>query len=135
VAVVVEAIHPPAAAAGAWHGVQAAGIRAGVAVADETGAAAKTLAAARIDATRNADAADAAAAELVAEAKTDATLFTADRAADAAAPAVYGLERWLARLRAALGRAQLLVIDHRLQGAAAPTLDLRGLAPPAATPP
>lgn len=135
VAVVVEAIHPPAAAAGAWHGVQAAGIRARVAIADETGAAAKTLATARIDAARNTDAADAAAAELVAEAKVDATLFTADRAADAAAPDVYGLERWFARLRAALGRAQLLVIDHRLRGAAAPTLDLRGLAPPAATPP
>jgi regulator of protease activity HflC (stomatin/prohibitin superfamily) len=135
VAVVVEAIHPPPAAAGAWHGVQAAGIRARVAVADEQGAAAKTLAEARIATGRSTDAATAAAAETLAEARADATLFDGDRAAAAAAPGVYPLERWFARLRATLGRVPLLVLDHRLDGTAAPTFDLRGLAPPAATPP
>jgi hypothetical protein len=65
----------------------------------------------------------------VAKANADATLFAADRAANAAGPEAFQLERWLARLRVALPRAQLLILDHRLAGAEAPTLDLRDLAP------
>jgi regulator of protease activity HflC (stomatin/prohibitin superfamily) len=135
VAVVVEAIHPPPAAADAWHNVEAAEIRARVAIADETGAAAKTAAGARKAAGLAMDAATAAAAEAVAQATADHSLFAADRAANAAAPGLFQLERWLARLRTALPRAQLLVIDHRVAGAETPTLDLRALAPAAATPP
>ena len=135
VAVVVEGIHPPPAAADAWHNVEAAEIRARVAIADETGAAAKTAAEARSSAELAADEATARAAEAVAQATADHTLFGADRAANAAAPDAFQLERWLARLRTALSRAQLLVIDHRLAGLEPPTLDLRDLAPPAATPP
>jgi regulator of protease activity HflC (stomatin/prohibitin superfamily) len=135
VAVVVEAIHPPPAAADAWHNVQAAEIRARVAVAAETGAAAKAIAGARTTAALAADTATAVAAEMVARAEADHTLFGADRDAYAAAPNAFQLERWFTRLRAALSRAQLLVIDHRLSGAQTPTLDLRALAPAAATPP
>jgi regulator of protease activity HflC (stomatin/prohibitin superfamily) len=135
VAVVVEAIHPPPAAADAWHNVEAAEIRARVAVADETGAAAKTAAHAHTTAELATDAATAAAAETVAQATADHTLFGADRTAYAAAPDAFQLERWLARLRVALPRAQLLVIDHRLAGVETPTLDLRALAPATATPP
>jgi regulator of protease activity HflC (stomatin/prohibitin superfamily) len=135
VAVVVEAIHPPPAAADAWHNVESAEIRARVAVADETGAAAKTAAGARSTAELATYDATATAAEVVAKATADHTLFAADRAADAAEPGAFRLERWLARLRTALPRAQLLILDHRLAGVEAPTLDLRVLAPTMPTPP
>ena len=135
VAVMVEAIHPPPAAASAWHNVQSAEIRARVAIADETGAAAKTASGARIAARRTTSAAQAGAAEAVAKARVDQTLFIADHAANAASPAAFQLERWLTRLKSALPRAQLLVLDHHLDGSEAPTLDLRNLAPAVATPP
>jgi regulator of protease activity HflC (stomatin/prohibitin superfamily) len=132
---VVEAIHPPPATADAWHNVESAEIRARVAVADETGAATKASASARATAQVTSYAAAATAAEVVAKATADRTLFTADRTAHAAHPEAFELERWLARLRTALPRAQLLVLDHRLAGAEAPTLDLRDLAPLMPTPP
>jgi regulator of protease activity HflC (stomatin/prohibitin superfamily) len=135
VAVVVEAIHPPPATADAWHNVESAEIRARVAVADETGAATKASASARATAQVTSFAAAATAAEVVAKATADRTLFSADRTAHAAYPEAFELERWLARLRTALPRAQLLVLDHRLAGAEAPTLDLRDLAPLMPTPP
>ncbi len=135
VAVVVEAIHPPPAAADAWHNVESAEIRARVAIADETGAAAKTASGARGTADLAAYDATATAAEIVAKATAGQTLFAADRTADTAEPDAFRLERWLARLRAALPRAQLLILDHRLAGVEAPTLDLRDLAPTMPTPP
>ena len=135
VAVVVEAIHPPPATADAWHNVESAEIRARVAIADENGAAAKTISAARITAELAASGATAIAAEIAAKAALDHTLFTADRTASAAEPEAFRLERWLARLRTALPRAQVLVLDHRLAGTEAPTLDLRDLAPTTPPPP
>lgn len=135
VAVVVEAIYPPPATADAWHNVESAEIRARVAIADENGAAAKTISAARITAELAASGATAIAAEIAAKAATDHTLFTADRTASAAEPEAFRLERWLARLRTALPRAQVLVLDHRLAGTEAPTLDLRDLAPTTPPPP
>jgi regulator of protease activity HflC (stomatin/prohibitin superfamily) len=135
VAVVVEAIHPPPATADAWHNIESAEIRARVAVADENGAAAKTISVARTTAEIAAYGATATAAEIAAKAAADHTLFTADRAASAAEPEAFRLERWLARLRTALPRAQVLVLDHRLAGTEAPTLDLRDLAPTTPPPP
>ncbi len=135
VAVVVEAIYPPPSAADAWHNVESAEIRARVAVADETGAAAKTAAAARTKADLATYTATAAAAEITAKATADQTLFSADQTANSAEPDAFRLERWLAHLRTALPRAQLLVLDHRLAGKEAPTLDLRDLAPTVSTPP
>jgi regulator of protease activity HflC (stomatin/prohibitin superfamily) len=135
VAVVVEAIHPPPSAADAWHNVESAEIRARVAVADEVGAAAKTAAAARTKADLTIYTATATAAEITAKANSDYALFSADRTADIAEPDAFRLERWLAHLRTALPRAQLLVLDHRLAGIEAPTLDLRDLAPTTSTPP
>ena len=68
VAVVVEAIYPPPATADAWHNVESAEIRARVAIADENGAAAKTISAARITAELAASGATAIAAEIAAKA-------------------------------------------------------------------
>jgi regulator of protease activity HflC (stomatin/prohibitin superfamily) len=135
VAVVVEAIHPPPATADAWHNVESAEIRARVAIADENGAAAKTISAARTTAEIAAYGVTATAAEIAAKAAADRTLFTADRAASTAEPEAFRLERWLARLRTALPRAQVLVLDHRLAGTKAPTLDLRDLVPTTPPPP
>ena len=134
VAVLVEAIHPPPGAANAYHNVQAAEINAKVSIADEQGAAAKRSAEATQEATLTRNAATAAAAETVGKAQADGTLFGADARAYAAGGKAFLLERWLDRARTALGRAQLVVLDHRLGGAEASTIDLREFAPAAATP-
>ncbi len=129
-AVIVEAIHPPQAAAGAYHAVQAAEIKARLVVAEEHGALAKRLESARTEAVTTQDEAEAAAAERVGEARAEQTLFAADRAAWSAAPASFLLDRRLQRLQTALARARLLLLDPRLADSA-PTLDLRDYAPPA----
>ena len=129
-AVIVEAIHPPQAAAGAYHAVQAAEIKARLVVAEEHGALAKRLESARTEAVTTQDEAEAAAAERVGEARAEQTLFAADRAAWSAAPASFLLDRRLQRLQTALARARLLLLDPRLADSA-PTLDLRDYAAPA----
>lgn len=135
VAVIVEAIHPPPGAANAYHNVQAAEINAKVAIADETGAAFQRTKAAATEATRDRDEAAAAAAETLAKADAERQLFDADDTAYRRDGQAFLLERWFDRVRTALRRTELVVLDHRLDGARAPTIDLRDFAPPAATPP
>jgi regulator of protease activity HflC (stomatin/prohibitin superfamily) len=134
VAVLVEAIHPPPGAANAYHNVQAAEINAKVSIADEQGAAAKRAAEAAQESTLARNEATALAAETIGKAQAEGTLFGADDRSYAAGGKAFLLERWLDRARAALSRAQLVVLDHRLGGAEAATIDLRDFAPAAATP-
>ena len=134
VAVLVEAIHPPPGAANAYHNVQAAEINAKVSVADEQGAAAQRSGAASQDATRARDEATAAAADTLGRAQAEGTVFSADARAYAKGGRAFLFERWLDRARTALSRAQLVVLDHRLGGAEAATIDLREFAPAAVTP-
>ena len=42
------------------------------------------------------------------------------------------MERYFANLRQALSQAPLVIIDHRLEGASAPLIDLRSFGAPAA---
>lgn len=135
VAVLVEAIHPPPGAANAYHNVQAAEISAKVSVADELGAAAQRTKTASQEATRARNEATAAAAEMLGQADSERQLFEADHQAYARAGKAFLLERWFDRLRVALSRAHLVVLDHRLAGAEASTIDLREFAPPTASPP
>jgi len=135
VAVVVEAIHPPPGAANAYHNVQAAEINSKVSVADETGAAAQRTREAARDATQARNEATAQAAETLAQAEADRLLFQADNEAYRHGGKAFLLERWFDRIKGALGRTQLVLVDHRLNGADAPTIDLRSFVPPGASTP
>jgi regulator of protease activity HflC (stomatin/prohibitin superfamily) len=123
--VVIEAIHPPAGAAEAYHNVRAAEIAARTAVAVEHGAAATIYAQSHQYAYQMTAAAHAAAAETVAAARTQAVRFTADQQADRAGGPSFLLERYFFALSSALARAPKTIIDHRLNWPEAPVLDLR----------
>ncbi len=130
VAVVIEAIHPPAGAATAYHAVQAAEIQASASIAAEQGRAFAARASAGQYAADLVAHAHAAAAESTGEAAASLTRFNADREAARAGREAFLLERYFASLAAALPKVPLTVVDHRLAASDAPVLDLR---PPAAT--
>lgn len=132
-AVIVEAIHPPPGAAKAYHAVQAAEISSKVSIANETGAAERNRKEAQEEATRIQNQAIAAAAETLSGAESEQKLFEGDDVAYIQGGRAFLLERWFDRARTALARAHIVVMDHRLSGAAAPTIDLRAFAPAAAT--
>ncbi len=125
VAMVVEAIHPPAGAAEAYHAVQAAEINANARVAAERGRAAATLAVGAERAIGEIADAEGLSAELVGQAKGDAALFAADRDGAALAPEAFVRERYYDRLVAALARVPMTIVDSRIAPADAPVLDLR----------
>jgi regulator of protease activity HflC (stomatin/prohibitin superfamily) len=125
VAIVIEAIHPPAGAADAYHNVRAAEIAARTSVAVEHGAAATIAAQSRQYAYDMTSAAHATAAESVAHARANLVRFDADRAAARAGGQSFLLERYFSALSAALARAPKTIIDHRLNWPEAPVLDLR----------
>jgi regulator of protease activity HflC (stomatin/prohibitin superfamily) len=128
VAVVIEAIHPPAGAADAYHNVRAAEIAARASVAVERGAAATVIAQSQqyvFDLTSNAQ---ARAAETTGGARTALLRFTADQLAAKAGGQSFLLERYFAALTSALARTPKTIIDHRLNWPEAPVLDLRPFA-------
>jgi regulator of protease activity HflC (stomatin/prohibitin superfamily) len=135
VAIVVEAIHPPAGAAEAYHAVQAAEINAEARVASERGRAAATVAVAAERAIGEIADAEGLSAELKGQAQGDAALFAADRDGAALAPEAFMRERYLDRLVAALARVPMSIVDSRIAPADAPVLDLRPPGAPSAGPP
>ena len=132
--VVIEAIHPPPAAAEAYHNVQAAQIVADTAVATERGRAQATAAMARQVSTGLTDAARGVAAETVGGAEVQARSFAADRDAAFAGGQAFLLERYFANLATALAKSPLVVVDHRLRGPGAPVIDLRPFGVPGGRP-
>ncbi len=130
----IEAIHPPPAAADAYHAVQAAEIVANTAISTERGRALAAAARDRQQAAELVLTAEGAAAETVGAADVASRVFSADRAAAAAGEASFRLERYLATVGAALANAPLVIVDRDLTGADAPSIDLRSFgAPPART--
>ncbi len=127
--VVIEAIHPPAGAAAAYHDVQAAEIRAATSIAAERGRAVATQAKASQYATELVAEARAAAAETTATATADLTRFTADHAAAIADADSFLLERRLTAMANGLAKSGLTIIDSRIPAAEAPVLDLRPMTP------
>jgi regulator of protease activity HflC (stomatin/prohibitin superfamily) len=125
VAVVIEAIHPPAEAADAYHYVRAAEIAARTSIASERGNAIVIRSQSRQYATSQIDAARATAAETISTARVALTRFTADREAAKAGGHVFLLERYFTDLSAALAKSPKVIIDHRLNWPEAPVLDLR----------
>ncbi|CAH0138299.1 hypothetical protein SRABI112_00382 [Pseudomonas mediterranea] len=131
-ATVVEAIHPPAGAANAYHGVQAAQIGAQALIAWERGAAAEQTNQAQLQASIAHDQAQATAREINATAQASDLRFSAERKAYTTAGHAFVLEQYLSQLSRGLANAKLLVLDHRLGGSGnAPTIDLRTFTLPA----
>jgi regulator of protease activity HflC (stomatin/prohibitin superfamily) len=128
-AVVIEAIHPPAGAAEAYHNVQAAEIRANTSIEAERGRAKSTQANASQYATDVVAQAQAAAAETTSTAQSDLTRFTADHAAVSANSDAFLLERRLTAIGNGLAKSALTIVDHRIPPPEAPVLDLRPLSP------
>jgi regulator of protease activity HflC (stomatin/prohibitin superfamily) len=134
-AVVVEAVHPPAGAAAAYHAVQAAAIAARTSVATEQGQASGAANRARQEAHGLTVGAQAAADERVLGARADAVRFAADHGAYAAGGRAFLLERYFADISAALAGASVTIVDDRLDAASAPVIDLRPFAAPSTPPP
>ncbi len=127
VAVSIEAIHPPAGAAAAYHAVRAAEIASRASVASERGRAIVVRSQSQQYAAEQRANATAGAAEINGAALAAFTRFTADRDASHTGQA-FLLERYLADLSAALAKSPMTIIDHRLAAPDAPVLDLRPLA-------
>jgi regulator of protease activity HflC (stomatin/prohibitin superfamily) len=123
--VVVEAIHPPPAAAPAYQGVQTAAIRSVTHISEARSDAAQTLNEAQSGATTLRNQATAAAAERIAAAKTELALFEGDRQAHRVGGPSFLLERRLQRFTKVLGRTRFTIVDHRIEKANGPMLDLR----------
>lgn len=121
---VLEAIHPPAAAANAYHAVQAAQIKAQAIIARERGSAAQAVSVAQVRALIARNQASASAREATATAEAAHRRFSAERDAYQQGGKAFLLEQYFTQLTQGLGSAQLLVVDHRLPNTAA-TLDLR----------
>jgi regulator of protease activity HflC (stomatin/prohibitin superfamily) len=131
-ATVVEAIHPPAGAANAYHGVQAAQIGAQALISRERGAAAEATNQAQLQASIVRDQAAASAREINATAQAADLRFGAEQKAYASAGQAFVLEQYFSQLSQGLANAKLLVLDHRLGGSSnAPTIDLRTFTLPA----
>ncbi len=141
VSVLIEEIHPPAGAAAAYHGVQAAEINATASIFDEQGRAELTAGNAQQEAYQMTTAADAKGSEIQQAANAAAYRFNADRRAYATGGKAFLLERFYGNLDAALSKTPVTILDHRLNSAEGPILDLRaittssGAPKPAAAPP
>ncbi|NTJ63116.1 protease modulator HflK [Agrobacterium rhizogenes] len=129
-AVVVEAIHPPTGAANAFHGVQAAQIRAEALVARERGTAAEQANEAQLNASLQQDNATATAREGIAASEVVKLRFQAEQSAFHQAGQAFLTEEYFNHLTMGLSHSKALVLDHRLGGSIAPTLDLRSMMSP-----
>ena len=125
VAVVIQAIHPPAGAAAAYHAVQAAEIAADASVSNATGKAFRTMGEAQEEAQRILDVAQASATERIQAAIGDAYQFDADRKGNSAGSASFLLERRNRNLVTALRGMHLTIMDARLSPSQGLLIDLR----------
>ncbi len=129
-ATVVESIHPPAGAANAYHAVQAAQISAQALIARERGSAADQANVAQLHASMAHDQAAATSREVMATAQGADLRFSAEQQGYAKAGQAFLLEQYFSQMTQGLTHAKLLVLDHRLGGTSAPTIDLRSFTLP-----
>jgi uncharacterized membrane protein YqiK len=108
--------------------VQAAEINATASIFDEQGRAELTAGNAQQQAYQMTTAADAKAAEIQRAADAAAYRFDADRRAFVAGGKAFLLERFYNNLNAALSKISVTILDHRLNSADGPVLDLRATA-------
>lgn len=133
--VVIDAIHPPPGAARAYHGVQAAEIRAAAELANEHRTAITLTGEAREKATMTLNLAATRAEEMKANAAIDRIRFLADVQAQREAGDGLALDRRLRVLERSLAASTLTVIDRRIALQGDTTLDFRsfGASNPAAS--
>lgn len=124
---VLEAIHPPAAAANAYHAVQAAQIKAQAIISRERGSAAQQVNLAQVRALIARNEASATARQTIATAEVANRRFLAERDAYQQGGKTFLMEQYFAQLTQGLKNAQLLLVDHRLPNTDA-TIDLRNFA-------
>lgn len=124
-ATLIEAVHPPAGAANAYHSVQAAQIKSQATIARERGRTAEQVNEARLQASLAHDKATAAAREAIVQADIAQLKFAAERDAHQRAGKAFLLEQYLSQLAQGLSSTDLVILDHRLQSGQAPTIDLR----------
>lgn len=130
-ATVIESIHPPAGAADAYHGVQAAQILAQSAIAGERGQAAQQLNAAQQFSRLALDAASAQSHENLDQAQVMALRFNAENQAYQAGGQPFLTERYFSQLTQAMQQhPKVLIVDHRIGGETPPVLDLRNFTLP-----
>ena len=129
-ATVVESIHPPAGAADAYHGVQAAQIGAQALISRERGMASVTSNQAQTDATTATDSAQAGSAETLGTAKAADLRFSAELQAWHSAGQAFINEQYFSQLALGMKNAKALILDHRIARDEPPTLDLRTFAAP-----
>lgn len=130
-ATVIESIHPPAGAADAYHGVQAAQILAQSAIAGERGQAAQQLNAAQQFSRLALDAASAQSHENLDQAQVMALRFNAENQAYQAGGQSFLTERYFSQLTQAMQQhPKVLIVDHRIGGETPPVLDLRNFTLP-----
>ncbi|WP_321787969.1 SPFH domain-containing protein [Paraburkholderia sp. J94] len=128
-AVVIESVHPPAGAAAAYHGVQAAQIRAQASVVEARGFAAATLGGAQQQAIEAVAQGSADAADTLAAARVQQTDFDADVIAQGLGGPAFAFEYYLHRLQKGLQNASVTIIDDRLASGNRATIDLRTFTP------
>lgn len=126
----VESIHPPAGAANAYHGVQAAQIAANALIAREKGYASSLANDAQRQATTAINGAQASANELQAQANNALTRYSAEHNAWQLNPEAYINERRYQTYSKALSNTPLLILDSKLTGNNEPLLDLRQFSQP-----
>jgi regulator of protease activity HflC (stomatin/prohibitin superfamily) len=127
ISVLIEEIHPPAGAAGAYHAVQAAAINANASISDERGRAARVAGVAQQESHQLTSAAHATAVERIDAANADGYRFDAERRAHAEGGQAFLLERSFGKIQAALAQKPLTLLDHRLSSQPGPIIDLRNL--------
>jgi regulator of protease activity HflC (stomatin/prohibitin superfamily) len=130
-ATVVEAIHPPAGAADAYHSVQAAQITSQAAIARERGRAAEQINQAEQSASAARDAATATARDTLAAAETLRSRFDSEKLAYRSAGNAFLFENYLSQLSQGLSGGKLVILDHRIADSGTPTIDLRSYGAPA----
>jgi regulator of protease activity HflC (stomatin/prohibitin superfamily) len=124
-ATVVEAIHPPAGAADAYHSVQAAQIASQATIARERGRAAEQINQAEQSASAARDAATATARDTLAAAETLRSRFDSEKLAYRDAGNAFLFENYLSQLSQGLSGGKLVIVDHRIADSGTPTIDLR----------
>lgn len=129
-ATVVEAIHPPAGAADAYHSVQAAQIASEASISRQRGVAAIETNLAREQATMEKDSATAAGQETLDAARAVASRFKAEERAYRTAGNAFMFEYYLSQVALGLSKSQVTIVDHRIGNTTAPTIDLRRYGPP-----
>lgn len=129
-ATVVEAIHPPAGAADAYHSVQAAQIASEASISRQRGEAATTTNVAREEATLEIDSATATGRETLDAARAVASRFKAEQRAYRTAGNAFMFEYYLSQIALGLSKSQVTIVDHRIGNTTAPTIDLRRYGPP-----